>query len=371
MEEDSGDQWKRVMNPETNPPPALSEKTGHNKFPIVGVGASAGGLESFALLLESLPAKTGMAFVLVQHLDPNYKSMLSELLARKTIIPLMEAQNGMRVEPDHVYLIPPNKDMTIGDGHLVLRPRTQEHGRHMSIDSFLHSLAEVQRSASIGVVLSGNATDGTLGLKAIKAEGGITFVQDPDTAKFAGMPRSAIAAGCADYVLPVDKIAKELASLGEHPYLRSGDDDEEMTDPSSRKEVLGDGTRVFALLRKSSGVDFSSYKQSTIRRRISRRMLLHKIPTMDAYAEFLRENPGELDALYQDILIKVTRFFRDPEVFEFLSDTIFPQIIENNRTLDVPIRIWAARKSIRLRSACWKRWVILQPTCRFNFLRPI
>ena len=140
------------MNPETNPPPAPSEKAGHNKFPIVGVGASAGGLESFTQLLESLPAKTGMAFVLVQHLDPNYKSILSELLARKTIIPLKEAQNGMRVEPDHVYLIPPNTDMTIGDGHLVLRPRTQQQGRHMSIDSFLHSLAEVQRSASIGEI---------------------------------------------------------------------------------------------------------------------------------------------------------------------------------------------------------------------------
>lgn len=176
---------------------------------IAGIGASAGGLEAFAQLLRNLPADTGMAFVLVQHLDPKHESMLTGLLSRRTNIPVIEAKDGMAVEPDRVYVIPPNTDMTISDGVLGLKPRTEVRGHHMPVDHFFHSLAEDQKENAIGVILSGTASDGALGLRAIKAEGGITFAQDEKSAKYGGMPHSAVVAGAVDLVLPPEGIAKE------------------------------------------------------------------------------------------------------------------------------------------------------------------
>ena len=200
------------QRPEPQPPRRAS-------FPIVGVGASAGGLEAFTQLLQALGSGTEMAYVLVQHLDPSHESVLTELLARATEMPVRQVTDATQVEPNHVYVIPPNVDMSISQGILRLTPRTETHGHHMPIDRFLRSLAEDQRSNAIGVILSGTASDGTLGLAVIKAEGGITFAQDDKSAKFDGMPQSAIAAGCVDFVLPPDAIAGELARIRAHPYL--------------------------------------------------------------------------------------------------------------------------------------------------------
>src|SRR6266446_5262387 len=306
-------------------------------FPIVGVGASAGGLEAFTQLLKALGSGTEMAYVLVQHLDPSHKSALTELLAKATEMPVSQVTDATLVEPNHVYVIPPNVEMTILQGILRLRPRMETHGHHMPIDSFLRSLAEDQRSNAIGIILSGTASDGTLGLAAIKAEGGITFAQDERSAKFDGMPRSAIAAGCVDFVLPPDAIAGELARIRAHPYLA--------TSSSSRTaELVPDGDPqlkdILHLLRTANGVDFSDYKPATVKRRILRRMALHKVGELKEYVQFLRHHPAELEALYEDILIKITSFFRDPDAFEALKTEVFPGILKHRSSPEEPVRIW-------------------------------
>ena len=197
-----------------SPPPTL--------FPVVGVGASAGGLEAFAQLLRNLPSDSGMAFVLVQHLAPKHESILASILARETPMSVREATDGVPLEPNHVYVIPPNQDMILSDGHLVLQPRSAIGGRHLPVDLFLRTLAAVQGSQAVAVVLSGTGNDGTLGCQAVKAAGGISFAQDPTSARYDGMPRSAIAAGCVDFVLPPAGIARELTRLGRHPYMAAG-----------------------------------------------------------------------------------------------------------------------------------------------------
>ncbi len=277
-------------------------------FPIVGIGASAGGLEAFRSLLQALPAKTGMAFVLVQHLDPEHESLLTRLLSHATRMPVMEVTEGVAVEPDHVYVIPPNKALGIRNGVLHLLARRRQDPRHMPVDAFFHSLAENEGSRAIGVILSGVASDGTLGLAAIKAAGGITFAQDSNSAKYDGMPRSAIAAGCVDFVLPPESIARELKRISLHPYL--GRPDHPAADDRHRHRDE-DLLKVFALLRHATGVDFTNYKRSTIHRRIARRMVLHKISSLGQYLKHLHENRVELMALYEDLLIHVTSFFRE------------------------------------------------------------
>src|SRR6266446_6017053 len=306
-------------------------------FPIVGVGASAGGLEAFTQLHKALGSVTEMAYVLVQHLDPSHESALTELLAKATEMPVRQVADVTAVEPNHVYVIPPNVDMSISQGILRLTPRTETHGHHMPIDRFLRSLAEDQRSNAIGVILSGTASDGTLGLAVIKAEGGITFAQDDKSAKFDGMPQSAIAAGCVDFVLPPDAIAGELARIRAHPYLA--------TSSSSRTaELVPDGDPqlkdILHLLRTANGVDFSDYKPATVKRRILRRMALHKVGKLKEYVQFLRRYPAEVEALYEDILIKVTSFFRDPDAFEALKTEVFPGILKHRSSPEEPVRIW-------------------------------
>ncbi len=305
-------------------------------FQTVGIGASAGGLEAFTQLLHQLPPDSGMAFVLVQHFDPKHGSMLKELLSKATRMPVSEIKNGMPVVPDHVYIIPPNTNLGISERVLNLTPRTEVRGQHMPIDRFFRSLAEDQRNGAIGVILSGTASDGSLGLKAIKAEGGITFAQDEKTAKYGGMPHSAIASGAVDFILPPEGIAEELMRIGRHSYL-SG----KVSIPQDNsKEIKAGGlspseedyfSHVFTLLLSSKGVDFTHYKHPTIKRRITRRMALHKMENMADYVKFLNENPGEVEALYQDILIHVTGFFRDSETFE---------AVKNQRSPDVSIRVW-------------------------------
>jgi two-component system, chemotaxis family, CheB/CheR fusion protein len=323
-------------------PDKVRSKTG--AFPIVGIGASAGGLEACTQLLRHLPSDSGMAFVLVQHLDPKHKSILSDLLAKATSMPVSEVKDGMHAKPNHVYVIPPNTGMVISRAILVLTPRAETHGFHMPIDQFFHSLAEDQKNNAVGVILSGTASDGALGLKAIKTEGGITFAQDEKTAKYGGMPHSAIVHGAVDFILPPEGIAKELVRIGRHSYL-SGKIS--IAPDNSRKAETGDlppqdendFSQVLTLLLSSSRVDFTYYKQATIKRRIARRMALHRLESVSDYVKYLRENPAEVEALYQDILIHVTGFFRDPEPFEALKKAIFPKIL-NQRSPEVPLRVW-------------------------------
>ena len=305
-------------------------------FPIVGIGASAGGLEAFTQLLSHLPRDPGLALVLVQHLDPTHDSALTELLARATKMRVFEVRDGMRIQPDHVYVIPPNSGMAVLQGRLSLVPRTKERGLHLPIDFFFRSLADEQRNRAVGVIMSGTASDGTEGLRAIKAEGGLTFAQDEKSAKYDDMPHSAIAAGVVDFVLPPEGIARELVRIARHPYLTLPPAvPAEETPPESAADLA----RVFVLLRAATGVDFSNYKPATIRRRIARRMLLHKIEAAADYARLLNQTPAEVDALYQDLLINVTSFFREPEAFEALKKKICPRWLKD-RPPQVPLRIW-------------------------------
>lgn len=244
------------------------QQAGNEPFPVVGIGASAGGLEAFTQLLKYLPVDTGMAFVLVQHLDPTHESILTELLSRGTPMPVGEVADGMRVEPNHVYVIPPNTNMAMAEGVLRLSPREEGRGQHRPINYFLRALAEDQSHRAIGVILSGTASDGTLGLEAIKAEGGITFAQEAASAKYDSMPRSAIAAGIVDFILTPEGIAKELAWISRHPYVTP------VNEPAAKEAPPAEqnGYRnILELLRKSSGVDFTDYKANTLRRRIARR----------------------------------------------------------------------------------------------------
>jgi two-component system, chemotaxis family, CheB/CheR fusion protein len=310
-----------------------SAKAASPPFPIVGVGASAGGLEAFTQMLSALPVDTGMAFVLVQHLAPTHSSLLADILSRTTAMPVTEVADGLRVQPNRVYVIPPDRNMILSRGILRLLPREEAHGQYRPIDFFLRTLAAEQGHRAIGVILSGTATDGTRGLEAIKAEGGITFAQD-DSAQQSSMPQSAVASGCVDFVLPPSEIAQEIGRIARHPYVAP-------PRPERRKAPAGeqDLGKILEILRKVTGVDFSLYKASTLHRRISRRMVLHKMQGLPAYARFLRKNRGEVEALYQDILINVTRFFRNPETFEALKATVLPKLFKN-RSGQEPLRVW-------------------------------
>ena len=317
-----------AMEPHRQERPAQTDNV-----PIAAIGASAGGLEAFTELLSHLPSDTGMGFVLVQHLDPKHESMLTELISRSTKMPVVEVQEGMRVQANHVYVIPPNATMTIRDHTLHLTAR-EARGQHSPVDFFMRSLAESQGTNSLGVVLSGAGSDGSLGLAEIQAQGGVTFAQDETTAKYDGMPRSAIALGCVDFVLPPAQIARELARIAHHPYVA----------PHQAAAVLVPEqdsalNTIFQLIRKSTGVDFTHYRHTTIRRRIQRRMIVHKIDTLPRYVKYIQQNPAELKALYQDMLINVTSFFRNPAVFDALKSRIFPAILKNRSEVE-PIRIW-------------------------------
>ena len=307
-------------------------ESGSAPVSIVGIGASAGGLEAVSALLRALPADTGMAFVLVQHLDPTHASMLTEILSRTTSMPVVEAGEGMRVEPDHVYVIPPAANLSVSNGALHVVPRGNVIPRR-AIDLFLQSLAEDQGSRAVGVVLSGSGSDGSAGLALIKAEGGITIAQD-QSAQHVSMPASAAAAGAVDFVLPPAGIAAELARISRHPYVRHP-----IADASRMPGAGSSLNRVLEQLRLSSGVDFSRYKRNTLFRRVTRRAVLHKMDLRD-YARLLQSSPAEIEALYQDVLINVTTFFRNPEAFEVLKTKVFPRLVRDRSRHD-PVRIWS------------------------------
>jgi two-component system CheB/CheR fusion protein len=303
---------------------------------IVAIGASAGGIEAVTELLNYLPANTGMAFVLVQHLDPKHHSILTELLARKTAMSVREVSDGLLIKKNHVYVIPPNASMSISEDTLHLGPREESRGMHMPVDSFMRSLAEQKGNRAVGVILSGSGSDGTLGMAEIQAHGGVTFAQDEATAKYYGMPRSVVAAGCVDYVLPPKGIAREVTRIAQHPYVAQRN----LPGAAEGMAVAGVGLDgIFQALRRATGVDFTHYRQTTILRRIQRRMVVHKIDKIKEYAKYVKKNSAEVRALYQDMLINVTSFFRGPRVFEALKSTVFPAI-QKNLARERGIRVW-------------------------------
>lgn len=312
-------------------PEPIEEK--QDIFFVVGVGASAGGLEAVGDLIKQVPFEC-MAFVVVQHLAPDHESILTQLLARSSKTEVLTAAEGMKVEPGHVYVIPQNTDLALLHGVLHLLAPPGSHGPRLPIDFFFRSLADDRGSSAIGIILSGTGTDGTFGLKAIKAAGGLTFVQEPSSAKYDGMPRSALASGYADFCLPPKGIANELARLGKQrpllgsPVLR-------LPGPLVQEQLA----KLFVLIRAKCGNDLSYYKPSTVERRIERRMMLHKIERIDDYVKYVQSNPEELPALYNDMLITVTSFFRDRAPFEVLKSHILPQILEHKEP-GAPIRVW-------------------------------
>ena len=308
-----------------------------NLFPVGGLGASAGGLDAFKKLLKAIPEDSGMAYVLVQHLDPSHESLLPEILQKVTPIPVLEITDDIKVLPDHIYVIPSNKMMVATDGVLVLAPRPPKSKtqRNLPIDLFFTSLAEVHQEHAIGVVLSGTASDGTQGLRAIKEQGGITFAQDEASAEYEGMPHSAAQAGVVDFILPPEEIPQKLLEVTTK-IVRS--DEELQNIPKQDEDAF---KQILSLLRIRKGVDFTYYKQTTIRRRILRRMVVNKNEETGDYLKFLRGNNPEQDLLFQDMLIPVTSFFRDKKVFENLCNHIFPAIIKNKIPGEIT-RVWVA-----------------------------
>lgn len=304
-------------------------------FPIVGIGASAGGLEAFAQLLRNVAPDTGLAFVLVQHLDPQHQSLLADILTASTTMKVETVYDGIEVRPDHVYVIPPNTSMELADGHLTLARR--EPGLHLPIDIFFRSLARAQGGRAIGVVLSGNASDGSLGVRAIKADCGITFAQDEVTARFGGMPRSAAATGAVDYVLSPAEIGRELTRLGQHRFLIAPNPG--TSESETLPEGDGDVKRVLMIVQAATKVDFSQYKPSTIRRRIGRRMMIMRVEKVADYVRYLQQTPPEIAELYKDLLISVTSFFRDPATFEALIE-ILDKTLERRDGSPEPVRVW-------------------------------
>ena len=320
---------------ETPPQAPKAQATVAPAFPIVGIGASAGGLEAFEAFFRACPADTGMAFVLVPHLDPGHVSLLTEILQRSTTMPVVEALDQIAVAPNHVYVIPPNREMAILGGVLQLSVPELVRGQRMPIDGFLRSLAEDQVERAIGIILSGTATDGTLGLRAILGGGGVCMVQEPSTAKYDGMPSSAINAGYATHILPVDQMPAMLLKVIRQSVLR------QRVPPVAPKKVQSGINQILLQLRSATGHDFSLYKKSTIGRRIQRRMAQHAIDDEAVYARFLKANPAETQLLLRELLINVTSFFRDPEAFVALKETILPTLLKD-KPPGYNFRVWVA-----------------------------
>nr|WP_320010128.1 chemotaxis protein CheB [uncultured Desulfobulbus sp.] len=311
-------------------------ETNANGFPIVGIGASAGGLAAFESFFSGMPADDdpGMAFVLVQHLAPDHKSILTELVKRYTRMQVFEVEDGMVVRPNCTYIIPPNRDMAFLGGTLQLLEPSSPRGQRLPIDFFFRSLAQDQHARAIGIVLSGTGSDGTVGIRAIKDEGGMVMAQDPDSTEYDGMPRSAIASGLVDFVLapaqmPAQLIAYTVHAFGHMPQIVG-------SSPWNNENAL---KKIFVLLRSHTGHDFSLYKPSTINRRIERRMALQQIETMGSYVKYAQQTPREVEALFRDLLIGVTNFFRDPKAFEAVEDKVIPRIFTDKAAGDA-VRVW-------------------------------
>lgn len=331
---------KGILSPDvgTTAPLSAEEKTegrnDRNRFYIVGMGASAGGLEAFEQFFSHMPPDSRMAFVLVPHLSPEHKSLMADLLRWYTAMQISEAEDGMDVRPNRVYIIPPNKDLSITHGVLRLEAPTEQHGVRHPIDFFFRSMAQDQGDRAICVILSGTGTEGTLGLRAVKGEGGLVLAQDVKDAKYDGMPSSAIATGLVDHVLPAAKMpdlllryTKATAARAIRPLVKAEE---------RPAEAL---QRIYTLIRAQTGHDFTLYKQNTVIRRINKRMAIHQIETLEDYVVYLRSNPHEIEVLFAELLIRVTSFFRDPEAFDVLKNHALPLIFGNKHD-DSPVRIW-------------------------------
>lgn len=308
------------------------------EFPIVGIGASAGGLEALETFFATMPDHGNIAFVIIQHLSPKHKSIMRSLLSKCTQMMVLDSEDTMRIKPNCVYLNPPNKNVTIFNSTIRLMDPLVTNGINLPIDCFFRSMAEELGEKAICIILSGSATDGTLGIKAVKGEGGIAMVQDPHSAKYDGMPRSAIATGLIDYVLPVEKIPQALLNYIQNyiqtPYIE-GSEKIRITDNQFTQHIK----KVFFIIRGAVGHDFSNYKQNTIRSRIKRRMAVHQMNTIADYVAYLQKNRAEVDALFKDLLIGVTNFFRDPMAFDVLKHKVIPELLKTKNP-DSPIRIW-------------------------------
>ena len=300
----------------------------------VGIGASAGGLEAIQTFFQNMPPESPLAFIVIQHLSPDYKSMMVELLSKKTSIPVKRAEDGLAVEANTIYLIPPKKNLKIFHGRLLLSDQDHNRGINLPIDIFLQSLAEDQADRAAAIILSGTGSDGVRGIRAIKEQGGLVMIQKEETAKFDGMPRAAISTGLADFILdPVD-MPMQLTSFVKHPYVARADRSQSLIDDENGL------TRIFSMLRDRSKVDFTFYKPSTVTRRIERRMSVNQIVDINEYADFLKRHPAEISTLYRELLIGVTRFFRDPEVFQTLTQEWLPEIMGNGDPKE--LRFWVA-----------------------------
>jgi two-component system CheB/CheR fusion protein len=311
-----------------------SKEVVDKRFPIVGIGASAGGLEAFEQFFTHMPSNSGLGFVLIPHLAPKHKSILSDLLKKYTSMEVIQVEEGMRVEPNHVYVIPPNKDMAILNGILQLMEPVAEHGLKHPIDYFFRSLAQDLQEMAWCIILSGTGSEGALGLKAIKEGGGVVMVQDTKSAKYDGMPRSAIATNLVDYVLAPEKMGEQLLKYANGKYFKTTKQTEKPL-----KKPVNDIRKILILIRNKTGHDFSQYKQNTIIRRIEKRMAIHQISKTSDYVRYLQKNPAELDLLFRELLIGVTNFFRDPEAFKVLRENVIPLLLEG-RSLDRVLRVW-------------------------------
>ncbi len=302
-------------------------------FHIVGIGASAGGLEAIETFFDNMPGGLNMAFVIVQHLSPDYKSLMGELLSKHTVMTIYQAEDGMEIAPGAIYLIPRKKNMTVFRGRLFLTQ--QEQGLNLPIDIFLQSLAEDAGEKSVGIILSGTGSDGTRGVRAVKEAGGIVMVQDEESAKFDGMPRSAIATGIVDYVLPPQDLAEELQNFVKGIITLKQDD------PARELTASNSLSKMFLLIKRKTGVDLSFYKESTILRRVERRMGINQIGDIRRYVELMERSPGEVQTLFKEILIGVTKFFRDQDAFRVLREQVIPALFAS-KTADEEVRVWVA-----------------------------
>jgi two-component system CheB/CheR fusion protein len=328
---DERSRCEMASSPRQKPPPNSLPSL---QFPVIAIGASAGGLEALTSILSALPAGIPLALVLIQHLDPKRHSLLAELLSKATTIPVLEATDAMAVESNHVYVMPSNVNISLKDGKFALTPRVEGGKQYLPIDTFMTSLATERKGQSIGIILSGTASDGTAGVEAIRAAGGVTFAQAPESAKFDGMPRSAIGSGCVDFILPPERIADEIIWISGHPGSRRA----AVTSPEPVNEDLAAFDSILSLVSTLQGANFREYKPNTIRRRTHQRMASLRMASLAEYRSYLEEHPEEIANLSQHILVGVTEFFRNPEVFEDLSRTVFPAIAGEKQKQVV--RIW-------------------------------
>ena len=336
-----GDRQSAVAKPSKTKPKTKAEKTaekpdkpkGLNAYPIVGVGASAGGLEALEELFSKMPSDPGMGFVVITHQHPGHATLLPEILSRATSLPVIEAEEGMKVELNHVYIAPSGGYLDILNGRLLRIGASNPQAPHLPVDHFFRSLAQDQKERAISIILSGTGTDGTLGMAAVKAEYGMTMVQNVESSKYDGMPSSAIATGIVDFVLPPSDMPERLIAYAHGPYQAA-------PLKAEAREIEAESMgKILVLLRSRTGHDFSDYKSNTIRRRVERRLNIHSISKPEQYVRYLLANPHEIDILFKELLISVTNFFRDPEAYGSLFSSALPQLLES-RPANSPFRVW-------------------------------